>query len=106
MDRSNGIWRWDCELVVLQLTARVINAGFSARDALSAKAQVTGRVLAPVGDRIGFTHIAPDVQPDPDTFVAVLSTIVVCMVVFGKKGRGIEAGRRLNFIVDQAIQVL
>lgn len=57
--------------------------GFSARDAVSAKAQVTGRLLSPVGDRIDFTHIAPDVDSTPDTFIAVLSTVVVCMVVFG-----------------------
>ncbi|XP_043218095.1 snake venom 5'-nucleotidase-like [Amphibalanus amphitrite] len=57
--------------------------GFSARDAISAKAQVTGRILSPVGDRIDFTHIAPDVDPTDDTFIAVLSTVIVCMVVFG-----------------------
>ena len=70
-------------------------AGFSARDAVAAKTQATGRLLSPVGDRIGFTHIPPDVEPTPDTFVAVLSTAVVCMVVFGEPGLGSKPGRSI-----------
>ena len=86
--KAKAYFQYCPALVVRQLTVRFTAAGFSARDALSAKAQVTGRVLSPVGDRIGFTHIAPDVQPESDTFVAVLSTVVVCMVVFGERAAG------------------
>ena len=66
---------------------------------MAAKAQATGRLLSPVGDRIGFTHIPPDVEPSPDTFVAVLSTVVVCMVVFGEPGLGSKPDRSSIFSV-------
>ncbi|XP_037069189.1 uncharacterized protein LOC119090473 [Pollicipes pollicipes] len=56
---------------------------FTARDAVALMVNRTGRLLAPVGDRIRFTHINPDAEGGGDTFVTVLVTIVICMIVFG-----------------------